>query len=327
VTDHPGGTPLAAAPPRRRGSVRRTTTHDSNRPEGLDGPVAHVATGRDLLTDAAGIAVALDQARLIATVDYNRAAIVEMVAEPADPALDGLAGRSAYSGFRKSVEELLPGELDGHGIRAQLFDDFPAAVMGNGRALRAEGLRIGIARKQPTLPVGLCAGWADGGTLVSGYSDLGPPLHIGPQSPATDAGADPVAWHVLAPLGPHGTRRARRMDIWQEAGGGRADCFFRDSHVDRAGVETVIHEWRLLVAFDLHERRFTAVEAAAGPLPYPECPASGGSAARLVGMPLLGLRRAVRRTFVGTSTCTHLNDTFGAMEDLGALLDQLAVSA
>jgi hypothetical protein len=62
-------------------------------------------------------------------------------------------------------------------------------------------------------------------------------------------------------------------------------------------------------------------------LPYPECPASGGSAARLVGSSIDGLRRHVRQDFTGTSTCTHLNDTFRALEDIGAMFDRLAPSA
>jgi hypothetical protein len=38
-------------------------------------------------------------------------------------------------------------------------------------------------------------------------------------------------------------------------------------------------------------------------------------------MPLSELRERVRGEFVGTSTCTHLNDTLRAIADLDALLD------
>jgi len=44
-------------------------------------------------------------------------------------------------------------------------------------------------------------------------------------------------------------------------------------------------------------------------------------------MSIDGLRRAVRRSFVGPSTCTHLNDSFRALEDVGMLYDRLAGSA
>lgn len=326
MTVYPGDAPAVVTPPRRPVSIRRTTTHDSNRPEGLDGPVVHVAMGRDLLTDAQVQGHLLDESRIDATVDYSRVAILAISCFPQDPALGRLVGKGAYSGFRRSVDEALPGEMASHRVRAQLLDDFPPAVMGSGRALRAEGVRIGIARRE-VLPVDQCAGWAEGGTLLQGFSELGPPIRTGPQCPALVDGSDPSGWHAFALLQPHGTRRARRLDVWQEEGLGFADCFFRDSHVDRAGLETVIHEWRLWIAFDPMTRQFVSARAEAGPLPYPECPASGGSASRLVGASIDGLRRTVRQDYVGPTTCTHLNDTFRALEDVGALFDRLAPSA
>jgi len=318
--------PAVPTPPRRKRSIRRTTTHDSNRPQGLDGPVAHVATGRELVTDSAGQTHVTDAARITAEVDYNRVMILSIACDPPEPAMSGLIGKGAYSGFRKTVEAMLPGEFSSHRLRGQLLDDLPPAVMGNGRALRAEGMRIGVSRPK-TLPVGICAGWADGGTLVSGYSELGPPLLIGPAASSLEDADDTLAWHEFGPLAPHGTRRARRLDIWEEDGEGWLDCFFRDSHLDRSGMESVVHEWHLRAQFDIGERRFLTACAVPGPLPYPECPASGASADRLAGMPLDGLRKAVRQDFVGTSTCTHLNDSFRALEDAGYLLDCLVGSA
>jgi len=34
----------------------------------------------------------------------------------------------------------------------------------------------------------------------------------------------------------------------------------------------------------------------------------------------MSLRRHIRDTFLGTSTCTHLNDTLRSLEDIPALL-------
>jgi hypothetical protein len=309
-------------PVRRPGSVRRTTTHDSTRPQGLDGPVALVATGRDLLTDADGSARELDHVRINAMVDYQRILVLSLHTDPPEPAFAALAGKGAYVGFRKTVEAALPGEMDTHSVRAQLLDDLPPAVMANGRSLRAEGKMMFGERKSGP-PVNLCAGYAEGGTLLAGFTDLGPPLQTGPMVPVLDGGDDPLAWHRFDALLPHGTRRARRLDVWREAGRAWADCFFRDSHTDRNGNETVVHEWHLLAEVDLAERTFTAVRAESGPLPYPECPGSAGSAQRLAGMSIDGLRRTIRTSFVGPSTCTHLNDSYRAMEDVGALLDRL----
>jgi hypothetical protein len=329
MTSHPGGNPVIDAPLRRPGSLRRTTTHDATRPDGIDGPVGLVAIGRDLLTGVSGKAEEIDFSRLDARVDYMKTMILSVDASPAISALTELVGKSAYVGFRKSIDDILPGEMESHSVRAQLFDDFPAAVMANGRALRSEGKKIDIGGGSAAprkLPVNICAGWAEGGTLLAGHSELGPPLHVGPNSPSLDSAADPLGWHELPVLSPHSTRRARRLDVWEEDGRAWADCFFRDSHVDRHGVHTIVHEWRLHAQIDLAERTFVSVRADSGPLPYPECPGSGASAERLAGMPVDGLRRAIRKAFVGPSTCTHLNDSYRAMEDVGALLDRLSAA-
>ena len=65
------------------------------------------------------------------------------------------------------------------------------------------------------------------------------------------------------------------------------------------------------------------VDAGAHALPWTECPQALGSAARLVGAPASDLRAVVRRDFVGTSTCTHLNDTLRSLADLPALATAL----
>ena len=54
-------------------------------------------------------------------------------------------------------------------------------------------------------------------------------------------------------------------------------------------------------------------------LPYVECPSAAASAARLAGQDLDALRERVRADFVGTTTCTHLNDLLRSLEDVRAL--------
>ena len=56
-------------------------------------------------------------------------------------------------------------------------------------------------------------------------------------------------------------------------------------------------------------------------LPWQECSGAIGSAARVQGMTLAEFRGRIRGEFVGTSTCTHVNDTLRAIGDLDALLD------
>jgi Protein of unknown function (DUF2889) len=118
-------------------------------------------------------------------------------------------------------------------------------------------------------------------------------------------------------------RRRRRIDVWEEEGHGLVEGFFRDSHMDAAGTETIVHEYTVHASVDLSTMQFASCSADVGALPYPECPNAVASAGRLVGVAAVGLRRWVRDTFVGTSTCTHLNDTLRALEDTEALFGAL----
>lgn len=68
---------------------------------------------------------------------------------------------------------------------------------------------------------------------------------------------------------------------------------------------------------------FALIRANTGALPYLECPAALASADHLTGQPVAGLRASVQREFKGPSTCTHLNDTLRALEDLPALIARL----
>jgi hypothetical protein len=121
-------------------------------------------------------------------------------------------------------------------------------------------------------------------------------------------------------------RRYRRLDL-RPVDDPAANCpalfdaHFRDSHLDGDGVETIVHEYTVTGSVDTLTRTITSVTAEVRVLPWQECPGAIGSAARVQGMPLRELRARIRGEFVGTSTCTHLNDTLRAIGDLDALLD------
>lgn len=314
------GPPLSGTPPRRPGSVRRTTSHVTTRPAGLAGPAVLFAAGRDLRTTRESEAEIIAAVRLEVAVDYLEGRIRMLAMEPPEPRLEPLAGQGFFKGFRGAVLRVLPEEALSHSLRYQLLDDLPVAIMANGRALRAEGLAVTkqTGRKPP---YDLCAGYARDGVAIAGFSDMGPPLTVGPDASDPAQGDDPFAWHECAPLSPHATCRIRRLDVWHADKLAYADCFFRDSHCDRDGRHTVVHEWSVLAEIDPARRQLVNVSARAGPLPYPECPGSAGSAQRLAGLPIDGLRDHVRQAFSGPLTCSHLNDSYRAMEDVGALLD------
>ena len=111
------------------------------------------------------------------------------------------------------------------------------------------------------------------------FTDFGPPFNIGPVADAIESEADRLGWHEHDPLPPNSTRRRRRLDVWRDGARAVAEGFFRDSHVDANGVETVVHEYTVRATVDPVTLAMTECDATPGPLPYPECP---GAAAERV---------------------------------------------
>jgi hypothetical protein len=329
VTSEAG--PADRTPPRRPRSVRRTTTHDSLRGEGLDGPVTVIAQGRDLHTGPDGEPTVLASVRIDATASSPENVLAEITADPADDRLRALAGRKASSGFRRAVEEALPGERDSGTVFYQVLDDLPTALLVSGYAVLA-GMQLGgqpiaggLAGRRRAIPlqqVDMCSGWVDGGVMVAGLSEGIPPYFEGPFAPEP-ATADPWSWHSCPALPPNAMRRRRRLDVWAGDDVAWVETFFRDSYTRPDGVETVVHEYTVRGAVGLGDGTFRSCVAEYGALPWPECPGALASAGRLAGMPAAGLRQRVRGEFYGVGTCTHLNDTLRALEDVGALIGVL----
>jgi hypothetical protein len=278
-----------------------------------------LARGRDLLTPDHGNTQVLDTARLDVQADFATATITSIAAEPTHSNLDALIGAGAFTGFRACVNQAMPAESDSGSLRYQLLDDLPTAIMLSGRALRVAGLGLDM-KSSGSLPIDICAGWVAGGTLLNGLTDQGPPLTLGPLASSVKSDNDSLAWHEIGPLTAYGTRRHRRLDIWQDDRAVLVECFFRDSFADAQGVETIVHEYTVHGAVDPETSRFLSSAAEAGPLPYPECPRALASAQRLEGLAVGELRNKVRADFVGPGTCTHLNDTLRSLQDIGALL-------
>ena len=88
-------------------------------------------------------------------------------------------------------------------------------------------------------------------------------------------------------------------------------------------AESVLHEYLVHGTVDPDGLTVTSIEAEALVLPWQECPRALASAERIVGWPVAELRARVRAELVGTSTCTHLNDTLRALADLSVLADLL----
>lgn len=325
--------PLLTTPPRRAGAVRRTTTIDVRRPDGLYGGLEIDARGRDLLTgpdgephpvDAVAVGLFLDPAKVVIAVDGG---------EHPD-GLQSLVGAAVVGGFRSRVAAAVSADMERGTVRHLLLDDLVGAVLVSGVAPQhhevatGEGPMADLIREHRDLMLvnqaDICAGWATDGVMLTELAATGSlPAAFGPAAPDLDHDPDPWAWHEVQPLPVHGVRRRRRLDLGPADAEGVAtvDVHFRDSHLAADGVERSVHEYTLSGSVDLAAGHLLAVEVEARVLPWRECPAALASAQRVVGVGLPRLRSMVRSELRGLGTCTHLNDVLRSLADLGALAD------
>lgn len=317
VADRPS--PLVA------GRRRRTSTIDTH-PDEAQGSRPGAARvdlrARDAVaTEAGGIDV-LGEVRLTARLADQVVGDIEPISSsPPVGRLDALRGCRVGPGFRSKVGQLFPGEVQRASLLHLLLDDWVGAALVSGYATQYTAIVLGIEQKMPPgvadRMAGICAGFAPQASLI-GYARQHDviPTGRGPEAPALDG------LHDVEPLGARGMRRFRRLDMWPTDSGQVAfDAHFRDSHMDDDRVETIVHEYTVAGTVETATRTITSVSAEVRVLPWQECPGAIGSAARIEGMTLTELRGRVRGEFVGTSTCTHLNDTLRAIADLDALLE------
>ncbi|MGO4441907.1 DUF2889 domain-containing protein [Mycobacterium sp. 2YAF39] len=305
------------------GSLRRTSTIDTY-PAGTGDSDVELRA-RDVVAGESSVDV-LGEIRVRAHLSQR--VIDEISSTPVDGRLERLSGVRVGPGFRSTVAKLLPGEAQRASLLYLLLDDWVGAALVSGYSVQHAAITLGVEEKLPAGTAdhmaGICAGFAPEASLV-GYArrnDTIPSVH-GPVAPPLDG------LHAVEPLRAHGMRRFRRLDLHPAvalATSAGFDAHFRDSHVDGDGIETIVHEYTVGGSVDTSTRTITSITADVRVLPWQECPGAIGSAARVRGMSLSELRERIRGEFVGTTTCTHLNDTLRAVADLGALLDLRAGS-
>lgn len=301
--------PVRTWPSLVAGALRRTSTIDTH-------PAGTGAADVDLRARDADADGVLGEVRV-------RAHLSDRVIDDIDNGLEKLVGSRVGPGFRSTVDKLLPEEAHRGSLLHLLLDDWVGASLVSGYATQHAAITLGIEQKLPDgvtdNMAGICAGFAADASLV-GYAKRNgtiPSAH-GPVAPPLDI--DGV--HAVEPLRAHGMRRFRRLDLLPvDAGSADFDAHFRDTHVDGDGVETIVHEYTVVGSVDVLTRTVSSITAEVRVLPWQECPGAIGSAARVQGMRLAELCGRVRGEFVGTSTCTHLNDTLRALGGLDALLN------
>ena len=314
--------PVQTWPSLVTGALRRTSTIDTH-PAGTGNSDVDLRA-RDVVARGPDTVHVLGEVSVRAHLTDR--VIDDIGSDPPDARLEHLLGSRVGPGFRSTVGKLLPEEARRASLLHLLLDDWVGAALVSGYAVQHAAINLGIEEKLPPGTAdnmaGICAGFAADASLVPYAKRNGtiPSVH-GPIAPPLDTQAD-AGLHTVDPLRPHGMRRFRRLDLRPaDAGSADFDAHFRDSHVDGEGVETIVHEYTVVGSVDTSMRIITSVTAHVRVLPWQECPGAIGSAARVQGMTLSELRGRIRGEFVGTSTCTHLNDTLRAIGDVDALLE------
>ncbi len=300
----------------------------------MAGGIVVDARGRDLITGRSGQIGQRDQ-RLRAVLGPDRS-LQSAEADPPEPRLSQLLGAVVGPGFRSRMTQALVDLAERRTLLHALLDDLPGAILVSGYAIQ----RSMPAAAPAAPPAGgafsehvraaedMCAGWASDATIMVTFRSTGSvPTPMGPPAPRLEPPGDPMSWHRMEPLPTRATRRRRRLDlvppsprqpVWT------FDSHFRDSYRDAEGVETAVHEYLVDGWLDDACQHVGEARAEARVLPWMECPAAVGSADRMAGRALADLRSAVRAEFVGTTTCTHLNDTFRSLADLLPLRAMIA---
>lgn len=318
------------APLRRPGSIRRTTSIDSDWPDGFGQPWEMIGRARDLLTPFGGAepcVLATAQFRILASPIRE---ILSIEASVDHPRLQEMVGVRAGGASRTALNDKL-GDLRGTPLY-QLLDDYAGAslVAGwiwsrwtddwAGRAKNA-GARATAGRGGNMLNI--CTGFAAG---ASSFHADGTPNTVDQSSAEVgplEHPDDPLSWHPMPfQRGPQ-KRRSRRIDCWREGELLKVDAGFQDSGSNPDGGRTAIHEYRVFAEIEAASGILFALQVLPMILPFRECPGAAVKATRMIGSRVQDFREQVLDTLSSTMGCTHLNDVLRALTDVPELARHL----
>jgi hypothetical protein len=351
--------PVAAPPPRRPGSVRRTSTVLMHWPAGPGTSLHLEGRARDLLTPFTGAPLVLAEDSMSVVVSPRRA-IESITASPHRPELQQLVGATGGGGFRDALVAAVPAERAAGSPLYLLLDDIAACTLIANfvwslwrpqlvelLATRRGGDAAPAAVNPESDPAvtseasakvldhfheaarqrkmeGVCAGFRPGASSLApgGYINVEVGQNVA-EVPSIVDPADPAGWHEVPANPAVAMRRARRIDVGLEGDAVWVDAMFRDSSWRPDGVEVAVHEYHLDASASVTDLALTSVVAEPRVLPYPECPAAAPNAVRMVGTPMADLRGRVLESLKGTDGCTHLNDALRSLAEVPCLLADL----
>ncbi len=324
----PPKTPAGHAPPRRPGSVRRTSSIDVDWPEGRAGAMHLVGRARDIFTpaDARHIEV-FGEGAFEARIDPERR-LLSLNATPSPAGLQSLVGERAGGHLRGAIDQVLPEERRrGTPLHLILDDIAGSSLIAPWAWSRWDPEWLADMLKRKSDPKFAAAFNRE--NICSGLRTGSSGLNMG--ADGIDAGilrdpADPEGWHGFPATTGAAMRRARRIDVWRDDLI-RIDAHFQDSATTPEGPRSALHEYRIRATAHPVSLVLLSVEAEPRVLPFAECPAAAANAPRMVGKSLTELREAVLNELRGVAGCTHLNDALRALADVPVLLRHLEPTA
>lgn len=315
------------APPRLPGSVRRTTSIDSEWPEGFGQPVAMTGRARDVFTPLEGGApVEFGRGDFSITASQARE-ILAIEVTPPHPRVAELVGVRAGGASREALKAVL-GDRIGTPL-FQVLDDFAGASL-VGNWIWSQWTQESLAGAVMQMPEGvrgprenICTGFATGASSLTpdgrlAQGDLGSTT-VGP----LEHSDDPLGWHSMPSQSGVKFRRARRLDLFRDGDLLHADLGFQDSGSNPEGTRSGLHEYRVHAEIDPATMTLVSLQALPLILPFRECPGAAVKIGRLVGQPVANLRDAVPTILRSTLGCTHLNDVLRSLADVPVLARQL----
>jgi len=318
--------PAEATPPRRPGSVRRTSTIDMQWPAGPGTQLRLHGRARDLLTPADGSEPAvLREDTMSVGVNSATRTIEDIDAYPHRPEVTRMIGARGGGSSRSVLAEVMADEADAGTPLYLLLDDIAGASLIAGFAYSRWMDRKLLLQAVSAAPVrnmeGVCTGFqpGSGALMPDGSSKWNQQVQpVGPL-PRDD---DPHGWHQVEDVTGIAMRRARRIDV--HAGDTiTIDSMFQDSSTVPTGGRVAVHEYRLTATADPATGELLSIDADPRVLPYDECPLASLNVGKILGTPLADLRSVVLEKFAGTEGCTHLNDAMRALAEVPTLVREL----
>jgi len=318
---------LTRTPDRPPRSLRRVSSIQSIWPDGFESDrVTVVARGHDVFTDDDGAGTVLDAAAVDVDTDGPARTVHAIAIDPPGPGTGELLGASLTRGFRKAAAAAVPGTAGS--VLGLLLDDVPAATLVAGQVPIRVGIEVTgappdwVGADGTPLPM-VCIGRRADGVMEQRRRAGTPLLGQGPPAGDLHRPDDPLAWPETPPMPVWSMRRLRRTDVRIVDDSVVVDSHFRDSYMERSGVESAVHEYDVVATAGVDDGIIRSVDVLARVLPGPDCPGAVASAQRVVGQPLESLRAFVRGALQGDTICTHLNDQLRSLADVPTLVRAL----